>query len=141
MSWRSQHAVKSALPMTRIAEAVRLLRAGALVAFPTETVYGLGADARNNAAVEKIFRLKGRPVDHPVIVHLPDASHLERWAKNIPDAAYQLAQRFWPGPLTIILQRHQDVPAIVSGGQQTIGLRIPNHPVALELLQIGRAHV
>lgn len=135
MSWRSQHAVKSALPMTRIAEAVRLLRAGALVAFPTETVYGLGADARNNAAVEKIFRLKGRPVDHPVIVHLPDASHLERWAKNIPDAAYQLAQTFWPGPLTIILQRHQDVPAIVSGGQQTIGLRIPNHPVALELLR------
>jgi L-threonylcarbamoyladenylate synthase len=121
--------------MTNIANAVAFLKAGELVAFPTETVYGLGADARNSAAVEKIFSAKGRPADHPVIVHLPDVSHLERWAINIPAVAYRIAAAFWPGPLTLILQRHPDVPAIVSGGQTSIGLRVPNHPVALALLR------
>ena len=121
--------------MTEIARAVALLKAGELLAFPTETVYGLGADARNAVAVEKIFSAKGRPADHPVIVHLPDVSHLERWAINIPVAAYRIAAAFWPGPVTLILQRHPDVPAIVSGGQTSIGLRVPNHPVALALLR------
>ncbi|MBK9626098.1 MAG: threonylcarbamoyl-AMP synthase [Rhodocyclaceae bacterium] len=121
--------------MTEIARAVALLKVGELVVFPTETVYGLGADARNVAAVEKIFSAKGRPADHPVIVHLPDVSHLDHWAINIPPAAYRLAAVFWPGPLTLILQRHSDVPAAVSGGQASIGLRVPNHPVALALLR------
>ena len=120
--------------MTSIAKAVALLKAGELVAFPTETVYGLGADARNSAAVEKIFSAKGRPADHPVIVHLPDVSHMERWAINIPPIAYRIAAAFWPGPVTLILQRHPNVSAIVSGGQTSIGLRVPNHPVALALL-------
>ena len=121
--------------MTEIAKAVALLKAGDLVAFPTETVYGLGADARNSAAVEKIFSAKGRPADHPVIVHLPDLSHIERWAINIPKIAYRIAAAFWPGPVTLVLQRHPDIPAIVSGGQSSIGLRVPNHPIALKLLQ------
>ena len=121
--------------MTEIAQAVTLLKAGDLVAFPTETVYGLGADARNPAAVEKIFSAKGRPADHPVIVHLPDLSHIERWAINIPKIAYRIAAAFWPGPVTLVLQRHPDIPAIVSGGQSSIGLRVPNHPIALQLLQ------
>ena len=121
--------------MTEIAKAVALLKAGELVAFPTETVYGLGADARNSAAVAKIFSAKGRPVDHPVIVHLPDLSHIERWAINIPKIAYRIAAAFWPGPVTLVLQRHPDISAIVSGGQTSIGLRVPNHPIALKLLQ------
>src|SRR6186713_1817002 len=89
----------------QIHEAAKLLRAGGVVAFPTETVYGLGADAASAAAVAKIFELKGRPADHPVIVHLASAAAIEAWAQNIPPAAYELAERFWPGPLTIILER------------------------------------
>ncbi len=118
-----------------IERAASLLRAGELVAFPTETVYGLGADARNPAAVAKIFAAKGRPADHPLIVHLPDATHLERWARDIPEAAWVLAKAFWPGPLTLILKRQPDVPDAVTGSQDTVGLRVPNHPLALELLQ------
>jgi len=118
-----------------IERAVQLLRQGELVAFPTETVYGLGADARNPAAVAKIFAVKGRPADHPVIVHLPDASYLDRWARDISPAARAVAGKFWPGPLTLILKRHPDVPDIVTGGQDTVGLRVPNHPLALELLK------
>lgn len=118
-----------------IAEAAALLRAGELVAIPTETVYGLGADARNPAAVAKIFTAKGRPADHPLIVHLPAVDHLPRWAVNIPEAARQLAHAFWPGPLTLILERADTVPDAVTGGQTTVGLRIPAHPVALALLQ------
>ena len=86
-------------------EAVRLLQAGELVAFPTDTVYGLGADAANPAAVAKIFAAKGRPADHPLIVHLPGAGHLDQWARDIPQAAWDLAEAFWPGPLTMILKR------------------------------------
>lgn len=118
-----------------IARAVQLLRAGELVAFPTETVYGLGADARNPAAVAKIFAVKGRPADHPLIVHIPDASHLDAWARDISPAARAVAEKFWPGPLTLILKRHPDVPDCVTGGQDTVGLRVPNHPLALALLR------
>jgi len=120
--------------MTDIARAVALLRAGELVAFPTETVYGLGANAANPAAVAKIFAAKGRPADHPLIVHVADATQLDRWAIDIPAAATQLAAAFWPGPLTLILKRHPGVPNAVTGGQDTIGLRVPNHPLALQLL-------
>lgn len=118
-----------------IEAAIRLLRVGKTVAFPTETVYGLGADAANPAAVRRIFELKGRPYNHPLIVHLPAAASLPNWARNIPDQAWLLAERFWPGPLTLILQRHSAVPREVTGGQETIGLRVPDHPLALELLR------
>ncbi|MBX3646456.1 MAG: threonylcarbamoyl-AMP synthase [Rhodocyclaceae bacterium] len=117
-----------------IAEAVALLRRGELVAFPTETVYGLGADAANPAAVAKIFAAKDRPADHPLIVHLPSADHLTRWASDVPGEAKRLAAAFWPGPLTLILKRQAKVPDAVTGGQDTVGLRVPNHPLALELL-------
>jgi L-threonylcarbamoyladenylate synthase len=117
-----------------IARAVRRLRAGELVAFPTETVYGLGADASNPAAVARIFAAKGRPADHPVIVHLPDASHVVRWARAMPVDAQRLAAAFWPGPLTLILPRASHVSDVVTGGQDSIGLRVPSHPVARELL-------
>ena len=118
-----------------IARAAAILRAGGLVAFPTETVYGLGADARNSAAVARIFAAKGRPQDHPLIVHLPDAEWLPQWALEIPPTALDLAAAFWPGPLTLILKRAPGVPDCVTGGQDTVGLRIPGHPVALELLK------
>ncbi len=118
-----------------VARAAELLRAGELVAIPTETVYGLGADASNPAAVAKIFAAKGRPADHPLIVHIPDATHLDRWAREVPEEARLLAAAFWPGPLTMILKRQPDVPDAVTGGQDTVGLRIPNHPLALELLR------
>ncbi|MGB0128393.1 MAG: L-threonylcarbamoyladenylate synthase [Rhodocyclaceae bacterium] len=117
-----------------IAEAAALLRRGEIVAFPTETVYGLGADALNAAAVAKIFAAKERPADHPLIIHLPGNAQLEHWARDVPGAAQRLAAALWPGPLTLILKRHSRVPAIVSGGQDTVGLRVPDHPVARELL-------
>ena len=115
--------------------AVRLLAAGDLVGIPTETVYGLAADARNPAAVARIFAAKGRPADHPLIVHLADAAQLDAWARDIPDAARRLAAACWPGPLTLILKRQPDVPDAVTGGQDTVGLRIPAHPLTLALLR------
>jgi len=115
--------------------AVELLQAGELVAFPTETVYGLGADAANPEAVAKIFAAKGRPADHPLIVHLPGDAYLEQWAQDIPAKAWELAEAFWPGPLTLILKRAPGVPHAVTGGQETVGVRVPSHPVALELLR------
>lgn len=118
-----------------IQQAADLLRAGELVALPTETVYGLGADALNPTAVTKIFAAKNRPADHPLIVHLPDAVQLPRWAAAIPKEAVALARAFWPGPLTLILKRADGVPDAVTGGQHTVGLRVPNHPVALALLR------
>ncbi|MCX7156779.1 MAG: L-threonylcarbamoyladenylate synthase [Rhodocyclales bacterium] len=121
--------------MTNVARAAALLRAGELVAFPTETVYGLGADAGNPRAIARIFAAKGRPADHPLIVHLPDASHLERWAVDISAAVGKLAAAFWPGPLTLILKRHPSVLDAITGGQDTVGLRVPNHPLALQLLR------
>jgi L-threonylcarbamoyladenylate synthase len=117
-----------------IALAVRLLREGGLVAFPTETVYGLGADARNADAVRRIFAAKGRPEDHPVIVHVADLRAAERWAANMPEDARALARAFWPGPLTLIVPRADDVLDAITGGQASIGLRAPAHPVARALL-------
>ncbi|QJR13394.1 L-threonylcarbamoyladenylate synthase [Usitatibacter palustris] len=117
-----------------VAEAARLLAAGELVAIPTETVYGLAADAANPAAVAKIFTLKGRPADHPVIVHVGSAKALDAWAIDIPEAARKLAAAFWPGPLTMILAKAKGVHASVTGGQATVGLRCPSHPVAQALL-------
>ncbi len=116
-------------------QAVELLLGGELVALPTETVYGLGADAASPGAVAKIFAAKGRPADHPLIVHLPAANWVERWAMAIPDTAWELMEAFWPGPLTLILKKQPWVPDAVTGGQDTVGLRVPGHPVALELLR------
>lgn len=121
--------------MTELSRAAALLRAGELVAFPTETVYGLGADASNPQAVGRIFAAKARPADHPLIVHLPDVAQLPSWAVDIPEAAYKLAAAFWPGPLTLILKRHPSVSDAITGGQDTVGLRVPNHPLALQLLR------
>ena len=115
--------------------AVSLLRAGQLVAVPTETVYGLAADARNPQAVLGIFAAKGRPTHHPLIVHLPSPAHLDRWARDIPETARTLAAAFWPGPLTLLLHRADGVPDEVTGGRPTIGLRMPAHPVMLEVLR------
>ena len=105
------------------------------MAFPTETVYGLGADASNPAAVKKIFTAKGRPADHPVIVHIADMSELKHWAAEVPRAAWLLAEKFWPGPLTMVLKRSPHVNDLISGGQNSIGLRVPGHPVAQQLLK------
>lgn len=123
------------LDLPAIKAAARLLEQGRLVAFPTETVYGLGADAENPAAVARIFEAKGRPSDHPLIVHLSPQADLARWAADIPDEARRLIAVFWPGPLTLILKRAAGIPDAVSGGQDTIGLRCPSHPVALALLR------
>ncbi len=117
------------------ARAVELLHAGELVAFPTETVYGLGADAANPAAVAKIFAAKGRPADHPLIVHLAGHDAVDHWAEQVPTVAWELMETFWPGPLTLILKKQAWVPSTVTGGQDTVGLRMPGHPVALELLR------
>ena len=111
------------------------LRAGRLVALPTETVYGLAADAANPDAVRRIFIAKGRPADHPVIVHLPDAASLDGWARDVPESARRLAAAFWPGPLTLVLKRGPRVDDAITGGQDTVGLRVPAHPVAGALLQ------
>ena len=119
----------------QVNEAAGVLRAGGLVAFPTETVYGLGADARNLEAVKKIFAAKGRPADHPVIVHLFSADALTAWAREVPETAHRLTEAFWPGPLTLILKRTEGVPDAVTGGQGTVGLRVPGHPLALALLE------
>jgi len=127
--------VNGPIDRDRIAAAARLLEQGALVALPTETVYGLGADAENPAAVARIYAAKGRPQDHPVIVHLAPGADLARWATEIPPAAHQLVAAFWPGPLTLILKRAPGIPDAVSGGQDTVGLRCPAHPVAIALLQ------
>ena len=118
-----------------IEQAARLLRAGGLVAFPTETVYGLGADASNPAALKKIFAAKGRPADHPLIVHIADMSDLKNWVAEVPRTAWLLAEKFWPGPLTMLLKRAPHVSDLISGGQDSIGLRVPSHPVAQNLLK------
>lgn len=118
-----------------IARAVSALRAGGLVAFPTETVYGLGADASNPDAVKKVFAAKGRPTDHPLIVHLANIAQLSDWAREVPLAAQKLAQKFWPGPLTMIFRRAARVSDLVTGGQDTVAIRVPSHPIAQALLQ------
>src|ERR1700691_3643647 len=119
---------------TEIETAVEALRAGELVVFPTETVYGVGANASNPAAVRKIFEVKGRPPNHPVIVHLDDPRYLHRWVSSLPPVAEQLAAKFWPGPLTLILPKADNVNEIVTGGQDSIGIRVPSHPMAQQLL-------
>src|SRR5471030_1588723 len=119
---------------TEIEAAVEALRAGELVVFPTETVYGLGANAASPPAVAKIFEVKGRPPDHPVIVHLDDPRYLHRWVSHVPPVAEQLADKFWPGPLTLILPKADNVNEIVTGGQDSIGIRVPSHPMAQQLL-------
>jgi L-threonylcarbamoyladenylate synthase len=115
--------------------AVAVLEGGGLVAFPTETVYGLGADAASEPAVARIFAAKGRPRGHPLIVHLADAAQLDDWAIDIPDAARQLARAAWPGPLTLVLRRGPRVAEAVTGGSATVGLRVPAHPIAQALLR------
>lgn len=118
-----------------IHKAVKILNEGGLVAFPTETVYGLGADASNEAAVRKIFQVKKRPHHHPLIVHLSTMEDLPKWAIDIPEAALKLGQAFWPGPLTLVLKKHAHVLNVVTAQQQTIGLRIPKHAIAQDLLK------
>jgi L-threonylcarbamoyladenylate synthase len=122
------------LSATELEHAVAILRAGELLAFPTETVYGLGADAANPDAVRKIFALKGRPSSHPVIVHLADQSQLQHWARDVSPTAQKLANAFWPGPFTLVLKRAAHVSDVVTGGQDTIAIRVPNHPIAQQLL-------
>jgi L-threonylcarbamoyladenylate synthase len=117
-----------------IEQAAQALAAGELVAFPTETVYGLGADATSEEAVAKIFAAKGRPSDHPLIVHVPDAAAVATFASDVPAFAGKLMQAFWPGPLTLILRRRGGMAAAAAGGQNSIGLRCPAHPVAHALL-------
>jgi L-threonylcarbamoyladenylate synthase len=122
------------VPAIEISHAAQQLAAGALVAFPTETVYGLGADAMNPQAVAKIFALKGRPSNHPLIVHLARGTPLQQWAQHVPAYAQALIDTFWPGPLTLVLKKSASVPPAVTGGQDTVGLRCPSHPVAQALL-------
>jgi L-threonylcarbamoyladenylate synthase len=117
-----------------IEHAASALKRGELVALPTETVYGLGADALNDFAVARIFAAKGRPADHPLIVHVAGANALHAFASEVPRAAVKLAERFWPGPLTLILQKADRVPLAVTGGQGTVGIRCPSHPIAQALL-------
>lgn len=122
-------------PWTDVDAAVAALRQGLLIGLPTETVYGLGADAGNPAAVARIFAAKGRPADHPLIVHLHRADQLPQWAARVPDAAWRLAEAFWPGPLTLVLPRAPGVLDAVTGGLDTVALRVPAHPLALQVLQ------
>ena len=118
-----------------VAEAAAILRRGGLLGIPTETVYGLGADALNEDAVRRIFEAKGRPQDNPLIIHVPSADWLARYCRDVPDAAYQLAARFWPGPLTMILSRRDIVPRRTTGGLETVGVRCPDHPVTLAIIE------
>ena len=116
-------------------DAATVLMAGGLVAFPTETVYGLGADASNAAAVARIYSVKGRPADHPLIVHVASMDGLGDWARDVPSYAISLARDFWPGPMTLVLLRSSLAGDFVTGGQDTVGVRVPNHPVALGILE------
>lgn len=118
-----------------LTRAAQYLKAGHLVAFPTETVYGLGADATNADAVARIYKVKGRPADHPLIVHLADMQDISEWAAEIPDYAIALARTFWPGPMTLIFHRTELAKDFITGGQETVGLRVPDHTLALALLQ------
>lgn len=124
-----------------VRRAARILRGGGLVAFPTETVYGLGADAANEKAMARLYAVKRRPAEHPVIVHFDSAEKAFAWAREVPEAATKLAKRFWPGPLTMILKRSKKAANFVTGGQDTVGLRVPSHPVARQLLSVFGAAV
>jgi len=118
-----------------IKKAARALRSGHLVAFPTETVYGLGADATNPTAVSKIYSVKGRPNNHPIIVHISSIKQVNNWAIDTPEYAFKLARDFWPGPMTLILKRSDLAKDFITGNQDSVGLRVPNHPVAISLLR------
>ena len=120
---------------TDISEAARLLIDGQLVAFPTETVYGLGADALNLSAVKRVYEAKSRPVGHPLIIHVGNSELIDEFATDIPDNARSLVARFWPGPLTLVLNASDKVPTIVTGGQETVAIRFPAHPMAIALLR------
>jgi L-threonylcarbamoyladenylate synthase len=118
-----------------LAQAIALLKSGNVVAIPTETVYGLAADASNEAALRQVYAIKQRPADNPLIVHIADASQVNDWAAEFPPLAQKLAQAFWPGPLTLVLSAKDSVSNIVRGGQPTVALRVPNHPITLQLLK------
>ena len=118
-----------------IKKAAEALKSGNLVAFPTETVYGLGADASNRKSVARVYEVKGRPTDHPLIVHISSISHMDKWAVDVPEYAINLARNFWPGPMTLILKRSQIAKDFITGGQNLVGLRVPSHPTALMLLK------
>ena len=117
-----------------IKRAAKALKQGHLVAFPTETVYGLGADATNEKAVARIYSVKGRPTDHPLIVHISSINQLSKWAIDIPEYAIKVAEEFWPGPITLILKRSEIAKDFITGGQENVAVRVPSHPVALALL-------
>jgi L-threonylcarbamoyladenylate synthase len=118
-----------------IKKAAQALKDGHLVAFPTETVYGLGADASNSTSVSRIYEVKGRPTDHPLIVHISSTSQMDKWAVDFPEYAINLARSFWPGPMTLILKRSQLAKDFITGGQDLVGLRVPSHPTALMLIK------
>ena len=118
-----------------IRKAAKALKDGHLVAFPTETVYGLGADASNPTSVAKIYNVKGRPAEHPLIVHISSSSQMDKWTVDVPEHALNLARNFWPGPMTLILKRSQLAKDFITGGQNLVGLRVPSHPIALMLLE------
>ena len=111
------------------------LKNGELVAFPTETVYGLGADATNAQAIARLYEVKGRPADHPLIVHIASLDALEQWARDIPEYAITLARDFWPGPMTLVVKRSELAADFITGGQDTVGIRVPAHPIALSLIK------
>lgn len=129
------------LDRSLVDRASELLRAGQLVGFPTETVYGLGADASNQQALERLYKVKGRPANHPVIVHIGSFEQLSNWAADVPEAAPKLAQAFWPGPLTLVLRKSDRVLGELTGGQDTVAIRVPRHPVALALLEAFRGGI
>ena len=118
-----------------IDQAVSAIKAGYLVAFPTETVYGLGADAMNKMAVSRIYEVKGRPSDHPLIIHVSSVNKIDRWVNKIPDYAVKLGTNFWPGPMTLILPRSRLAKDFITGGQDSVALRVPQHPIALQLIR------
>lgn len=125
----------STCSVDKLQSAAMSLKNGSLIAFPTETVYGLGADAENADAVARIYEAKGRPNDHPLIVHIASIDGVKDWSENIPEYAITLARDFWPGPMTLVLKRSSHAKDFVTGGQDTVGLRVPAHPIALALLQ------
>jgi L-threonylcarbamoyladenylate synthase len=128
-------AIISNCTASAVSDAASSLIAGNLVAFPTETVYGLGADATNQSAVARIYAVKGRPTDHPLIIHLSSISNLDKWASDIPEYAIKLARKFWPGPMTLILPRTKLAKDFITGGQDNVGIRVPQHTVAQALLK------
>jgi L-threonylcarbamoyladenylate synthase len=128
-------AIISNCTASALSDAARALKAGNLVAFPTETVYGLGADASNQLAVARIYKVKGRPTDHPLIIHISSINNLDKWAKDIPEYAIKLARKFWPGPMTLILPRTKLAKDFITGGQDNVGIRVPQHTVAQALLK------